>query len=134
MSTENKASAPNWNPEIQPFHAAAQKGQLLLGYCLDCAEHHFFPRSKCPFCHSLNTEWRPSVGRGSVYSFSIQRRVPQPYVIAYVTLDEGPTMMTHIVGTERLEDVHIGQAVEVSFRPDPDGIHTPVFQPRRAAS
>ena len=39
---------------------------------------------------------RPS-GRGTIYSYSVMRRVPVPYAIAYVTLDEGVTMMTNIV-------------------------------------
>lgn len=129
MSTENKAPEPNWNPEIRPFLEAAAEGTLLIGYCEDCKEHHFYPRSMCPFCHSTNTDWRPASGRGRVYSYSIQRRVPQPFVMAYVTLEEGPTMMTHIVDVEPLESVRIGQAVELVFRQGPDGPDTPMFRP-----
>ena len=37
-------------------------------------------------------------GRGTVYAHSTMLRVEAPYTLAYVTLDEGPTMMTNLVG------------------------------------
>ena len=45
------------------------------------------------------------------------RRAPPPYAIAYVTLDEGPTMMTGIVDCD-LDAIRIGQPVRVVFKPD----------------
>lgn len=129
MSTDNQTRQPNWNPEIQPFLAAVADGELLLGYCRDCEEYHFYPRSMCPFCHGMNTKWLPSNGRGTVYSYSIQRRVAQPFVIGYVTLEEGPTMMTRIVDIKLLESVYVGQPVELVFRDDVDGIRAPMFRP-----
>lgn len=123
------AAAPNWNPEIAPFRQAAADGRLLYKACLACAEAHFFPRSICPFCFSENTEWRQSSGRGTIYTFSIQRRVPIEYVIAYVTLEEGPTLMTQLVDLPVLEDARIGQRVELVFRPGPDGEPVPMFRP-----
>ena len=34
----------------------------------------------------------PASGGATVHAFSVMRRVDTPYVVAYVTLDEGPTM------------------------------------------
>lgn len=127
--TEQNTPAPDWNPEIAGFRSAAARGSLLLKTCKDCGETHFYPRSICPFCFSDNTEWRTSSGKGTVYSFSIQRRVLNEYVIAMVTLDEGPTMMTHLVDLPAPEDAKIGQAVELVFRPGPDGDPLPMFRP-----
>jgi uncharacterized protein len=42
--------------------------------------------------------------------------VPRPYVIAYVTLAEGPTMLTHLVDSE-YEQLAIGKAVRAVFVP-----------------
>jgi uncharacterized OB-fold protein len=123
------SSEPNWNPEIEPVRRAAAQGQLLLKACRDCGAAHYFPRTICPFCFSANTDWKVSGGLGTVYSYSIQRRVDVPFVMAYVTLDEGPTMMTWIVDTAALEDVHIGQRVEVVFRADESGAPVPMFRP-----
>ncbi len=36
-------------------------------------------------------------GEGVIYSYSVMRRVDRPFAIAYVTLAEGPTMMTSLV-------------------------------------
>ena len=58
---------------------------------------HHYPRAICPFCFSDKTEWSEASGKGTIYTYSVMRRAPVPYAIAYVTLDEGPTMMTNIV-------------------------------------
>ena len=52
-------------------------------------------------------------GNGTIYTYSVMRRAPMPYAIAYVTLDEGPTMMTNIVDCD-LDEIRIGQAVSLS--------------------
>src|SRR5213594_790498 len=74
------------------------------------------------------TEWRPASGRGRIYTYSVMRRVPEPYVIAYVTLEEGPTMMTNIVDCD-LDSVRIGQALRVVFKPSEGGPPVPMFAP-----
>jgi hypothetical protein len=55
---------------------------------------------------------------------------PNPYCIAYVTLEEGPTMMTQIVDCD-LDDVRIGQDVTVVFKPTEgeDTPPVPMFKP-----
>ena len=66
-------------------------------------------------------------GTGTIYTFSVTRRgAGAPYCIAYVTLDEGPTMMTNIVDTD-LDAVRIGQRVRVVFRPSENGTAIPMF-------
>ena len=57
------------------------------------------------------------------------RRVEKPFAIAYVTLDEGVTMMTNIVECD-LDGIAIGQEVEVTFRTTEGGHALPVFRPR----
>ena len=102
MSTVRKMPAPLPNPENQPYWDAAKEGKLLVKRCKDCGEFHFYPRAICPFCFSDQTEWVESKGTGSIYSYSVMRRgVPVPFAIAYVTLDEGITMLTNMAdGTD----------------------------------
>ena len=116
------------NPETQPFWNAAARGTLLLKRCTACGEPHWYPRAICPFCGSDRTEWRPASGRGTIYSYSVFRRAPIPYAIAYVTLAEGPTMMTNIVDCD-LDAIRIGQAVRVAFKPTEGGPPVPMFSP-----
>ena len=56
------------------------------------------------------------------------RRVPVPYAIGYVTLEEGVTMMTNIVDCD-LDAIRIGQRVKVVFKPTDGGPAVPMFTP-----
>ncbi len=62
---------------------------------------------------------RPVSGRGHVFSFTIYRRtyhpgMPEPYVVALVQLDEGPRLISNIVGCEP-EEVSVDMPVRVRF-------------------
>ncbi|MCW5612590.1 MAG: Zn-ribbon domain-containing OB-fold protein [Rubrivivax sp.] len=123
-----KMPAPTVYPDAKPFWDAAAEGKLLVKRCRDCGEHHHYPRDGCPFCGSINTEWRQAKGQGTIYSFSTMRRAEVPYVVAYVTLDEGPSMMTNIVDADA-DALRIGQRVAVRFQPSEGGPPLPVFVP-----
>ena len=56
------------------------------------------------------------------------RRTEVPYVVAYLTLDEGPSILTNIVDTDA-DAIRIGQRVAVRFQPSDDGRPLPVFVP-----
>jgi uncharacterized OB-fold protein len=58
------------------------------------------------------------------------KRAEVPYAIAYVTLEEGPTMITNIVDCD-LDAIRIGQKVAVSFKPTEGGPPVPMFAPAR---
>jgi len=128
---ERKIPAPTPTPETEPFWQAAREGRFLIRVCRTCERAHWYPRALCPFCFSENTEWREASGRGSIYTFSIMRRAKEPYAIAYVKLDEGPTMMTNIVDCD-FENIAIDQQVELVFRETEDGPPVPVFRPVQA--
>jgi uncharacterized OB-fold protein len=125
---ERKIPAPEINPETKPFWDAAAQGRLLVKKCVTCGQMHFYPRAICPFCFSDKTEWVTASGRGTVYSYSVMRRVPVPYALAYVTLEEGVSMMTNIVDCD-LDAIRIGQPVTVAFKPSDGGPPVPMFRP-----
>ena len=125
---ERKIPAHEANPETKPFWDAAAEGRLLIKKCVTCGQVHFYPRAICPFCGSDKTEWVSASGRGTVYSYSVMRRVPIPYALAYVTLEEGVTMMTNIVDGD-LDAIRIGQRVTVAFKPSEGGPPVPMFRP-----
>ncbi len=113
-------------PDDEPWFAATARGVLLLRHCDDCGELHFPPRPICPHCFSDRTAFRESSGNATIYSFSILRRVAVPYCIAYVTLDEGPTMLSNIVDCP-FDRIAIGQRVRVVFRDSANGLKVPMF-------
>ena len=126
MSTK-LGPAPVPTPETTVFWDAARQGRLLIRRCKDCERFHWYPRALCPFCFG-ETEWVDASGNGTIYSYSITRGGDQPYVLAYVTLEEGPTMMTNVIECP-LDKLDVGMAVKVRFAPTQDGPPIPVFGP-----
>lgn len=127
--TERTIPAPELNPEIEPYFAAATEGRLLVKGCTDCGKAFYYPRAICPFCRSDATEWREASGDGTIYSFTVLRRAPIPYAVASVALAEGPQMITNIVDCD-LDAIRIGQPVRVVFKPSNGGESVPMFTPQ----
>ncbi len=110
---------------MDAYWEAANKGTLLLKKCADCGEIHYYPRTICPFCMSDNTDWVEASGNGHIYSWSVQRKPEPAFAIAFVTLEEGPTILTNIVDTD-LETLSINQPVKLKFETREDQ-PVPVF-------
>ena len=119
---------PPQNEESEPFWEATREERLLLKRCRSCERFHWYPRTLCPECHSEDTEWVESPGRGVIYSHSTMRRVPTPYTLAYVTLDEGVTLLTNLVDCDP-DALRIGQRVRLVWRETEDGVKVPDFTP-----
>ena len=128
MSPQRIIPSPPISVEHDQYWAAANEGVLLLPRCQDTGKFFWYPRKISPFTLSQNVEWIPASGKGVIYTYSIMRRADPPYAIAFVTLEEGVTMMTNIVECD-LDAIAIGQAVEVVFRDTEDGQKVPVFKP-----
>jgi uncharacterized protein len=124
---DRKLAAPVITAESKAFFDAARQARFLIPVCTACGRAHWYPRAICPFCASDNVEWSEASGKGSIYTFSIMRRAKEPYIIAHVTLAEGPTMLTNIVGCDA-NDVRIGQAVTVVFQDTDHGPPVPMFR------
>ena len=56
------------------------------------------------------------------------RRAPVPYAIAYVSLEEGVTIMTNLVDCD-FDRIRIGQKVRLVFKPSDGGPPVPMFTP-----
>ncbi|PWV95779.1 hypothetical protein DFR52_10843 [Hoeflea marina] len=121
-------AAPEPTVETVGYWQAADSHRLMIGRCRTCGEAHFYPRARCPRCLSADTVLEQAEGAGTVYSYSIMRRAKVPYAIAYVTLSEGPTMMTNIVGCAA-DDIRIGMPVSVVFVESDGGHRVPMFEP-----
>ena len=127
---ERAIPAPGVNPETETFWNAAKQGKFLVKKCTACGKAHWYPRAICPHCFSDATEWVEASGNGTIYSVSGMQRAPEIYAIAYVTLDEGTTMMTNIVDCD-YQKLVIGQKVKVTFKPTQgeDSPPYPMFTP-----
>ena len=130
MMSERRYPAPEPNAETQVFWDAAGKGVLKIKNCRACFRAHYYPRAICPHCGSDKTEWATSEGAGEIYSVSVMRRGEgAPFVVAYVTLDEGPAVLTNIVDCDP-DSLAIGQRVRIAFKPSEEGAPpVPTFTP-----
>jgi uncharacterized OB-fold protein len=128
MTKQRAIPGPLPHPETQAFWDAARAGRFLIKTCGGCGKAHWYPRTICPFCCSTDTHWVEASGNGTIYSYSVMRRADPPYVIAYVTLAEGPTMLTNLVDCD-VDALAIGQAVRVAFTPTEGGPPVPTFTP-----
>lgn len=114
------------------FWAAARAHRLVLQHCPRCDRFQHFPRPWCTACLNDQMDFVAAAGTGTVYSFTVVRRTPNPsftgrlpYVLALVDLDEGVRFYTNVVDCDPA-DVHIGQRVRVCFE-DIDSEHTVVL-------
>lgn len=124
-NAQREIMAPVPSPETEQFWQAAREGRLLVAHCRSCGRNHYYPRSICPHCFSDETEWKDAEGTGTIYAFSVMRRAPVPYAVAYVELAEGPRMLGNIVNCD-LERLSIGQKVTLTFL-DFEGGKLPAF-------
>jgi len=124
-------------PEAKPYWDGLREGKLMLPECNDCGKAFFYPRIACPNCHSRNVGWVQASGKGKLYSFQIAYRalnpafkIPPPYVLAMVELEEGPRLMSNLINVEADPDViKCDMAVEVVFEKQTDEVTIPLFQP-----
>jgi uncharacterized OB-fold protein len=115
-------------PETAAYWQAAAEGRLLLRHCEACGRSHHYPRPICPHCGSDRTAWRQASGQGTIHTFSVMRRIDEPYAIGYVDLAEGCRMLTQFVDAE-FDALRIGAPVQVAFRDLGQGYPVPVFRP-----
>ena len=131
---ETNRPLPVPTPETQPYWDGAKAGELRLQRCNACAHAYFPPRPFCPKCASREVSWFRASGRGTLYSHVIHHRpVPgftPPYSIAVVELEEGPRLMTNIIGCPQTpEALRLDMPVEVVFTAVSAAITLPQFRP-----
>jgi hypothetical protein len=133
----NKKSSkplPRIDEENKWFWEACRRHELYVEKCRACGTVRFYPRALCPECLSTDTEYLRCSGRGRVHTFTVthQNQAPGfreelPYVMAYVELDEGPRLLTNVVGSKP-EEVQIGMPVVVEFEDVESEISLPKFR------
>jgi hypothetical protein len=124
---------PRPSPESVPFWEGAKAKKLMLPRCNVCGQFWFPPSQRCRHCLSPDFAWVESGGCGRIYSFVVYHRVYHPafeadvpYVVAIVELDEGPRLLSNIVGTAP-DDVRCDARVRVVFEDACDGVTIPKF-------
>ena len=126
-SSGRRVFPPAVSVETAKFWKAAEAGKLLFGYCLACNEPHYYPRNFCPFCFSEKVEWREASGNATVYAYSVMFHTQgAPYTIAYVTLAEGPRVLTNLVDCDHTK-IKIDAPAKLVWKPSEGGAPVPFF-------
>ena len=121
-------------PETAHYWEGTARGELLLQRCRACSSTYFPPQPFCPACSNADVEVVRASGRGTLHGYVITHRAAPgfeaPYVIAVVELEEGPRLLTNLLGVAPEPEVLVLDApVEVVFEPVGDVV-LPMFRPR----
>jgi len=109
------------NPLTAPFWQGTRKHRLLMQRCPCCNTLQWPPKPNCTGCLADFTEadWSEVGQTGTVWSFVVYHRAfhpgfadKVPYNVAMVRLDDGPVMITSIVG---MNEITVGQRVKACF-------------------
>ncbi len=139
VEPDNQLIAPTISPspDAEPFWEAARRHELQLPFCEACSRYFFYPRTLCPMCGSREIGWRSASGHGRIYTFCIQFTNPVPglsgavpFVTALVQLDEGPRLMSILIGVDPSPNaISCEMPVQVDFLDLNDGQTLPIFRP-----
>jgi uncharacterized OB-fold protein len=126
---------PNVNRDSKEFWAGCKSHELRFQKCKTCGHVRWPPSILCPMCYSKDTKWIVAEGKGRVYSFAVYHVAYHPgfendlpYVVADVELEEGPRLLTNIVGC-RPDVVKCDMPVEVTWEDITEECSLPKFKP-----
>ncbi len=115
------------------FWEAVNDRKLMITKCRNCGLHSH-PRVNC-LCGDPDLTWVEAAGTGRVYTFIVYHRPYHPafanevpYNVSWIELDEGPLLMSNVIGCENA-DIRVGLPVEVVFKEEKNGVILPKFEP-----
>jgi uncharacterized protein len=127
--------APAKSSAAAAWWDGAKRGQLVLQHCNDCEAITHPPNAVCTTCLSTDQRYEPASGLGEVYTYTVTTRpmheefvLDAPYLIAYVRLDEGVTIVSWLRDVEP-SPVLIGQRVRAVFERIGDDTYLHRFVP-----
>ncbi len=132
---EYKKPLPAISSLNEPYWTGLKHRDLQLQRCKDCNKLWYPPGPFCPECWSRNFNWQKLSGRGKVNSWVVFHQAyfsslkdEIPYNVAEVELDEGPRLLTNLVGIDNT-DIQIGMPVEIVFDDVTEDVTLAKFRP-----
>jgi uncharacterized protein len=123
---------PVITPLNKPFWDYAARSIFALQTCDTCGDAHVPPSPACPKCLSEDQSWKPASGRGTLESWADFHRAywdgfkeELPYRTCLVKLDEGPLIISNLIGDDA--KTRIGARLRVTFERATDEISIPKF-------
>ena len=129
---------PTITPLNQPYWDGLKNRELRMQRCDGCHKVWYPAAPFCPRCWSRKFTWDKLSGRGRVSSWVVFHQSyfkgfenDIPYNVAEVELDEGPRLMTNLVGVAN-DDIKAGMAVEVVYDNVTEELTLAKFRPASA--
>jgi hypothetical protein len=106
---------PEASPELEAHRAALEAGRLTFQRCRNCGNAWLPPRDRCPRCLRDDWSWEDAAGSARLISWVVYRRAFHPafadrvpYNVVVAELDEGPRLISNVVGIEVGEGLELG--------------------------
>ncbi len=125
---------PDMTPLTAPYWAAAKRRELVIQRCNACGKLRFPPEVGCFGCGSREATWAAMSGRATLYSWTVVHPPLLPYFaerapwpVAAVQLDEGPRLISYLVGVA-IEEYVMGMPLRAGFEDLDDEVTLVVFR------
>ena len=106
----------------RPYWDGLAAGELRLQVCTSDRTYRFPQSPVCPACLSPDFTWQPVSGRARLWSWIVMHQRyfeafdgERPYPVAFVQLEEGPFMMSTVVGDPAT--LSVDADVTLTFKP-----------------
>jgi len=126
---------PRINGDTEEFWSGCRAHELRFQKCGNCGHVRWPTSLLCPECHSQDTGWIVSSGKGIVYTYVVYHvayhpgfKDDLPYTVAVVEMEEGPHFLSNIVGC-RPDEVVCDMPVEVTWDDVTEDCSLPKFRP-----
>ena len=134
-AAETTIPAPERDALNTPYWDSLAQGALSFQRCSACGHAWLPARSECPACLADQWRWEKAKGGAKLISWvvyhvafhpAIAKRLP--YNVAVVELDEGPRLISNVVGVADAETLTIDQRLHLLIE-DESGTAVPRFAP-----
>ena len=132
---ETTIPAPDRDALNTPYWDSLAQGALSFQRCSACGHAWLPARSECPACLGDQWAWEKAAGGAKLISWVVYHTAFHPafakrlpYNVAVVELDEGPRLISNLVGMADPKTFKIDQRLRLVIE-DENGTAVPRFKP-----
>jgi len=118
-----------------PYWAALVDGRHIFQRCIVCNNAWLPPRRECPRCLNDAWSWETAAGAARLISWVVYHtafhpafKERLPYTVAIVELNEGPRLISNIVGADDPELLRSDQPLSLVIETE-HGVAVPRYRP-----
>lgn len=127
--------APERDALNTPYWDSLTQGVLSYQHCNSCGHTWLPARTECPHCLEADWRWKAAAGGARLISWVVYHMSYHPafhnrlpYAVAIVELDEGPRLISNVIGVDDAESLKIDQRLRLIIE-DESGTAVPRFTP-----